>query len=230
MVSARNPLGLEEEVLRSSVFEAAITHRSAGSANYERLEFLGDAVLNMVIAEHVYIHSPESTEGDLSRLRAALVNESALAEVAQAADLGQLLRLGQGELKSGGFRRESILADALEAIVGAVFLLKGFERARAFILDLFAERLSRLPRAEELKDPKSRLQELLQARNLPLPTYELCEVTGQPHDQSFTALCTVDHLGVSASGQGSSRRRAEQAAALAVLERMMQTADTHAGS
>jgi len=203
-----------------ALLDAALTHRSASKRNYERLEFLGDSVLNFTTAVLLYDAYPDADEGDLSRYRATLVSGSSLAAVAAGLDLGDQLRLGSGELKTGGFRRGSILADALEALFGAVYVDGGIGAAQAVIEKLFADRLGQLPEAQELKDPKTRLQELLQARGLPLPVYALEEVSGEPHDQRFVASCDVAALEVRASGGGSSRRRAEQEAAQRVLERI----------
>ena len=196
----------------------ALTHRSFGAPHNERLEFLGDGVLNCAIADLLYREFPDADEGELSRLRATLVRQEALAQIAASLDLGAQLRLGPGELRSGGHRRESILADALEALIGAIFLDGGFEAARRVIQDLMLARIGELPAAAELKDPKTRLQEYLQARGLALPVYALEEVVGESHNQTFTASCTVAALSLRASGQGASRRRAEQEAARLVLE------------
>jgi ribonuclease-3 len=206
-----------------ALLDAALTHRSASKHNYERLEFLGDSVLNFTTAVLLYGAYPDADEGDLSRYRATLVSGSSLAVVAAGLGLGDQLRLGSGELKTGGFRRGSILADALEALFGAVYLDGGMAAAREVIGRLFADRLGQLPGAQELKDPKTRLQELLQSRGLPLPAYAVEEVSGEPHDQRFVASCDVAALDVRARGEGSSRRRAEQEAAQRVLERI--TAD-----
>ncbi len=206
-----------------ALLEAALTHRSAGRANYERLEFLGDSVLNFVVAVLAFRRHPEASEGDLSRYRSALVSSRTLADVAAELDLGDQLRLGGGELKSGGFRRGSILADSLEAVIGAVYLDGGLERAQAVVEQLFAGRLAALPTAQDLKDPKTRLQEALQSRGLALPRYAMEEVSGEPHDQWFVASCEAEALGLRERGEGSSRRKAEQEAAqrvLAALERM----------
>lgn len=203
-----------------ALLDAALTHRSAGKRNYERLEFLGDAVLNFTTAVLLFREYPDADEGELSRFRAALVSGTSLAAVAAGLDLGEQLRLGGGELKSGGFRRSSILADALEAIFGAVYLDGGGDAASAVIERLFAGRLGALPEAGELKDPKTRLQELLQARGHPLPVYAVEEVSGEPHDQWFVASCEVPALEARARGEGSSRRRAEQDAAQRVLEQL----------
>jgi ribonuclease-3 len=203
-----------------ALLDAALTHRSASKHNYERLEFLGDAVLNFSTAVLLYRAYPDADEGDLSRYRAALVSGSSLAGIAASLGLGEQLRLGSGELKAGGFRRGSILADALEALFGAVYVDGGIGAAHAVIERLFAGQLGQLPQAQELKDPKTRLQELLQARGLRLPVYAVEEVSGEPHDQRFVASCEVAALELRASGEGSSRRRAEQEAAQRVLRQI----------
>jgi ribonuclease III len=200
-----------------ALLAAALTHRSAGGAHNERLEFLGDAVLNCVVARLVFGEFAAADEGDLSRFRSSLVSGEALAVIAAEIDLGSQLRLGSGELKSGGFRRKSILADALEALFGAIYLDGGFEAAERVIERLFVPRLDRLPSAAELKDPKTRLQEALQARGLPLPVYRVEATSGEAHNQSFEVQCSVDVLGLRMSAIGASRRRAEQAAAQLVL-------------
>ncbi len=209
------------EVRDVALFSAALTHRSAARAHNERLEFLGDAVLNMSIAEQLYRSHPQADEGDLSRLRAWLVSSPPLAAAAAQIGLGEVLRLGSGELKSGGFRRESILADALEALVGAVYLDAGLAEAQRVILALLAERLAHLPETDALKDSKTRLQEHLQARGLPLPAYEVVRTEGEIHAQTFWVRCEVSVLGLAATGQGLSRRRAEQEAAAVVLSEMV---------
>jgi ribonuclease III len=200
-----------------SLFRAALTHRSAAGANNERLEFLGDAVLNLVTARHLYQGFPHASEGDLSRLRAKVVSREPLAEVAAELGIGQVLQLGSGELKSGGFRRQSILADALEALFGAVYLDGGLAAAEPLILRLFGPRIAALPAPEALKDAKTRLQEYLQSRSLSLPRYAVLTVQGEDHAQTFEVSCDVPGLGARAHGRGSSRRRAEQQAA----ERML---------
>jgi ribonuclease-3 len=197
---------------------AALTHRSAGGAHNERLEFLGDSVLNCCVARMLFDAHPEADEGALSRLRASLVSGASLAEVAASLNLGEYLRLGPGELKSGGFRRASILADALEALLGAMLLDGGFEAAEAAVSRLLGARLAALPAAGALKDPKTRLQELLQAAGLSLPNYSLRGVNGEPHAQHFAVACEVDALGLSSSGEGNSRRAAEQQAAARLFE------------
>lgn len=205
----------------SALIDAALTHRSAGGDNNERLEFLGDGVLNCVIADLLYREFPLADEGELSRLRATLVRGESLAEIATELDLGAQLRLGPGELRSGGHRRESILADALEALFGAIYLDGGFDAARTVIERIMLARIEELPAAAELKDPKTRLQEYLQARALALPTYGLEDVEGESHNQIFTASCSVNALALRATGQGNSRRRAEQEAARHLLETLL---------
>ena len=185
----RQSLGLEAR--DPALFRAALTHRSAAGPNNERLEFLGDSVLNLIIAHRLYDLFPTADEGDLSRLRARLVSGPPLAEVALQIQLGEQLMLGGGELKTGGFRRESILADALEALIGAAYLDGGLEAAERMVLGLFSARIAALPAPEELKDAKTRLQELLQGRGLPLPEYDLTAVTGEPHEQSFAVTARI---------------------------------------
>jgi ribonuclease III len=198
--------------------DAALTHRSAGAVHNERLEFLGDSILNCSVARLLFDAHPQADEGALSRLRAKLVSGEALAQIASELGLGEHLRLGAGELKSGGFRRGSILADALEALLGAIFLDSGFDAAAAAVERIMAPRMSELPGADALKDPKTRLQEVLQASGLALPVYTLTAVKGDPHAQSFTVNCEVPALGTAAVGEGASRRRAEQLAAAKVLD------------
>lgn len=200
------------------LLKLALSHRSRGNPNNERLEFLGDAVLNMVVAELLYRARPDVPEGDLSRLRARIVRERTLAEVARELDIGDNLSLGPGELKSGGFLRDSILADALEAIIGAVFLDGGFDDARAMVERLTSERIAALPDAELLKDAKTRLQEWLQGRSLELPDYEVVDVRGADHDRQFTVVCRIGILDEAIHATAASRRKAEQAAALKALD------------
>lgn len=202
----------------ASLLEAALTHRSAASHHNERLEFLGDSLLNCSVARLLYDAHPDADEGALSRLRATLVSGESLAQVAQQLGLGEHLRLGPGELKSGGFRRASILADTLEAILGAIFLDSGFDAAAGVAARILGSRLASLPAAHLLKDPKTRLQEALQGHGLALPVYTLTAVTGEAHDQSFTVSCEVPTFGLAAVGEGGSRRRAEQLAAAKLLE------------
>jgi ribonuclease-3 len=200
------------------LLEAAVTHRSTGNNNNERLEFLGDAVLGHVIAEWLYGQFPDASEGQLSRLRAALVKRESLADIARGLELGEYLRLGAGELKSGGFRRDSILADAFEAVLGAILLDGGFEACRATLHRLFDGRFAQLSVVDERKDPKTRLQEYLQSRKLELPVYEMMEVSGKSHNQQFVVACRCDALEACSQGRGGSRRKAEQAAAEKMLE------------
>jgi len=207
---------LGDEVL----LEEALTHRSLGSRNYERLEFLGDAVLSFVVAEMLYREFDGASEGELSRYRASLVSGETLGEIGLALGLGEHLRLGEGELKSGGFRRASILSDALEAVIGAIFLELGMDPARHAVERLLGARVTSLPEAAALKDPKTRLQERLQARGLGLPRYEVVDVRGEPHRQQFTVRCEVADLGLATEASGTSRRRAEQEAAGELLNRM----------
>jgi ribonuclease-3 len=201
----------------TSLCEAALTHRSAGAHHNERLEFLGDSLLNCAVARMLYDAYPDADEGALSRLRASLVSGETLAEVAAGLGLGEHLRLGSGELKTGGFRRASILADALEALLGAIFLDAGFEAASAAVRRIIGPRMSGMPAASALKDPKTRLQEALQARGFALPLYTLTAVEGEAHAQSFTVNCNVPMLGLASVGHGASRRRAEQQAATRLL-------------
>ena len=199
------------------LLELALTHRSAAGDNNERLEFLGDAVLDFVISEVVFRAYPLAPEGDLSRLRSSLVKDTTLAELAAGIGLGEHLILGSGERKTGGHRRESILADALEAIFGAVYLDRGFETARVVIERAFGTRLQDFPDIDELRDPKTRLQEWLQARQRGLPEYELVEVTGKAHRQTFAVSCRVSGQQQATRGVGTSRRNAEQDAAAKML-------------
>jgi ribonuclease-3 len=195
----------------------ALTHRSAPGDSNERLEFLGDALLGFVIAEALWERFPDSDEGRLSRLRASLVKRESLAALARGIGLGDYLRLGTGELRSGGHARESILADALEAVFAAVYLDRGFESARDVILTLFADFLDRIAASGTSKDPKTRVQELLQADKRSLPSYEVLQVSGSDHAQRFRVRCILVDGGEATQGEGSSRRRAEQQAA----ERML---------
>jgi ribonuclease-3 len=201
----------------TGLLSQALTHRSAGSDNNERLEYLGDAVLSFVVAEMLFEAHADASEGELSRYRASLVSGDALGEVALELGIGEHLRLGEGELKSGGNRRASILADALEALVGAVYLDKGLGAARALAARLLQRRLEELPGASELKDAKTRLQEWLQGRGFALPEYKVLEIHGEPHEQRFRVRCDIGELAIAAEAEGSSRRRAEQEAASLVL-------------
>ncbi|NBV75767.1 MAG: ribonuclease III [Methylococcaceae bacterium] len=204
---------LELQFQDISLFVQALSHRSSGSRNNERLEYLGDSVLGFVIAQRLYELFPEAGEGVLSRLRASLVNQTSLAELARQHQLGDYLILGSGELKSGGFRRDSILSDALEAIIGALLLDQGVVACQEWISRLFADKLAEIRLDSWNKDPKTRLQELLQGRRKPLPVYELLSMTGADHAQTFEVKCTVSIHPQFTTGSGISRKRAEQLAA-----------------
>ncbi len=195
------------------LLQQALTHRSMGTNNNERLEYLGDAILGFVIAEALFIRFPHVKEGKLSRLRASLVKGVTLAEIARELNLGEVLILGPGELKSGGFRRESILADAVEAILGAYYLDSGLQQAKDLILHLFDERLQSIDIDEIIKDPKTRLQELLQSRKHPLPIYNVSEVKTKGTAPLFEASCHVELLKKPVIAQGNSHRKAEKKAA-----------------
>ena len=198
----------------------ALTHRSAGAANNERLEYLGDGLVNFVVAEALYRSRPEAGEGDLSRLRASLVCEESLARLAEGLGLGDVLTLGGGALRSGGFRRAPILADAHEAVLGAVYVDGGYDAGRAACELLLAPLLAQLPDPATLKDPKTRLQEYLQGLGRPLPLYELLHAEGPEHRPSFTVSCRLADRGEATEGQASSRRSAEQLAAEQMLQRL----------
>lgn len=202
----------------------ALTHRSHGQANNERLEFLGDSVLGLAISTLLFERFPSDDEGDLSRLRAFLVRQQTLYKVAQRIRLGDALRLGEGESRSGGFRRPSILADALEAVIGAIYLDAGFEAARAAIGRLYAPELESADPRSVGKDAKTRLQEELQRRKLPLPVYAVIATHGAAHSQSFEVECQIARLEISSLGAGPSRRVAEQAAADAALRKVLEYA------
>lgn len=196
-----------------SLLRLALTHRSAGARNNERLEFLGDAVLGLVITDSLYARFPLAGEGTLSRLRAAVVCRETLAVVARGLGLGEYLVLGEGEMKSGGFRRDSILANGLEALIGAIYLDGGIEPAREVVHRLFDAQLETLSADEVIKDPKSRLQEWMQGRGLALPEYAVVAVSGESHRQTFEVECRVTGCEQTFRAGGTSRRRAEQAAA-----------------
>lgn len=201
-----------------TLLENALRHRSAGEPHNERLEYLGDSLLNFLVAEILYARYPTAPEGDLSRMRAALVKGVTLAKIANEINLGTYLILGQGELRSGGFRRDSILADALEAIIAAVYLDGGMEPLRVLIDRLFIEKVNELPPADELKDPKTRLQEYLQGKGIPLPVYTILETRGKVHEQVFRVSCQVEGLEHVTEAEATGRRKAEQAAALRYIE------------
>ncbi|WP_044470123.1 ribonuclease III [Mannheimia massilioguelmaensis] len=200
-----------------ALLKQALTHRSAATKHNERLEFLGDAILNYTIADALYHQFPHCNEGELSRMRATLVREPTLAILARQFELGEYLLLGQGELKSGGFRRESILADCVEAIIGAISLDSNLTTATQTTLHWYEELLNKIKPGENQKDPKTRLQEYLQGHRLPLPTYEVKEIKGEAHCQIFKVECNVPNLDRTFIGVGSSRRKAEQGAAEQIL-------------
>lgn len=208
---------LDYEFSDDELLQRALTHRSAPGVNNERLEFLGDAVLDTVISEIVFLDRPQASEGVLSRLRSYLVKDTMLAELAASLGVGEHLILGSGEKKAGGHRRASILADAVEAVFGAVYLDSGFDAARKVICHAYGERLNSLPDSADLRDPKTRLQELLQARKMALPGYGVEKVFGKAHEQSFEVSCTVVEMDRITRGNGGSRRDAEQAAAVAMI-------------
>lgn len=200
-----------------SLLVQAITHRSAKGQHNERLEFLGDSILGFVIAEALFEQFPKHDEGDLTRMRSSLVKGITLAEIGRDFDLGEYLILGPGELKSGGHRRDSILEDAIEAIIGAVYLDSDIKACKALILAWFANRLSDIKPGHEQKDPKTRLQEYLQGRKIPLPVYDVIDTTGQSHNQQFTVRCSTQVIDHEVIAKGTSRRKAEQEAAQQVL-------------
>ena len=204
----------------SGLLMRALTHRSASSDHNERLEFLGDAVLDLSISRLLYDAKPNVREGGLSRFRAELVRKESLVELAAGSGMGPHIILGSGEQRSGGRQRDSVLANALEAVLGAILLDGGYDAANRVIRDFFGERLASLPDDEELKDGKTRLQEYLQARQLPPPEYELLGVSGAAHAQTFEVTCRIPDLEIATTDSGSSRRRAEQAAAALALDEL----------
>jgi len=198
----------------------ALTHRSAGAGNNERLEFLGDAILGFETADYLYNNANDADEGQLSRMRAHLVKRETLAEIARGLELGQILHLGQGELRSGGQNRDSILADSVEAIIAAVYLDGGLQESRELVRRLLGQRLQHTDSVLQQKDAKTRLQEFLQGRGMTLPVYEVVEITGDQHKQEFLVTCQVDSVDWVAQGKGRSRRKAEQQAAAAFIEHL----------
>lgn len=217
---------LSHNFKNAALLTQALTHRSHGSVNNERLEFLGDGVLNFIIASQLYQRFPKLDEGDLSRLRAHLVKEPTLSSIALKLDIGSSLRLGEGELKSGGWRRPSVLADALEAIVGAVFLDAGFAAAEALVARLFEELLNQIDPKVIGKDPKSLLQEYLQGRKIDVPEYQVLDIAGEAHCQTFRVQCLVAKWNIVTTGEGTSRRLAEQQAATLAYQLIL---DDHHG-
>lgn len=208
---------LEHSFADPGLLELALTHRSASKQNNERLEFLGDAFLNFAVARRLYALRPADSEGDLSRARAALVNQSTLAAIGREIGIDAQLVLGRGELRSGGAQRAAVLADAVEAVIGAVLLDGGGEPAERLVERLFADRFEHLPESIDLKDPKTRLQEWLQGRGLALPAYRVDAVEGREHEQQFTVVCDVKAKSARTLGRGRSRRLAEQQAAAVML-------------
>ncbi|WP_165310272.1 ribonuclease III [Vibrio ziniensis] len=204
----------------AELLDLALTHRSANGKHNERLEFLGDSILSFVIADDLYHRFPKINEGDMSRMRATLVRGHTLAELGREFELGDYLKLGPGELKSGGFRRDSILADAVEAIIGAIYLDSGTEVVRGIILSWYQTRLDAIKPGVSQKDPKTRLQEFLQGRRKPLPVYTVTNIKGEAHNQEFTVSCDIAGIGMPVIGKGTSRRKAEQAAAETALEQL----------
>jgi ribonuclease III len=202
----------------AELLRQALTHRSHSACHNERLEFLGDAVLNCIVAAELFRLYPQLAEGELTRLRASLVNQQSLFEVASAIELGHQLHLGEGELRSGGARRPSMLADALEALIGAVFLDGGFAAAREFTLELLAPAIRAIDPDAPAKDAKTLLQEFLQARRIPLPHYSVVATSGESHEQSFRVECAIPELNITTQGEGSNRRSAEQVAARLAYE------------
>ncbi|HUW00372.1 MAG TPA: ribonuclease III [Gallionella sp.] len=200
------------------LLQRALTHRSYAPEHNERMEFLGDSILGCVIAKHLYCNYPQLSEGELSRLRSSLVREETLVILAQQIDLGSYLRLGEGELKSGGFRRPSILADALEALFGAVLLDSGFNEAEQAVLRLYVPYLETIDVQTLGKDAKTLLQEYLQGKRLPLPMYTIIAMQGEAHEQLFQVECAIPNLKISTRGTGTSRRNAEQQAAQAAYQ------------
>ena len=201
-----------------TLLEHALTHRSFKSKNNERLEFLGDGILNFLIAESLFHKFPNLPEGDLSRLRSDLVKSKTLSDIALKLDLGEYIKLGEGELKSAGWRRPSILADCMEAILAAVFLDSGLDASRSMIKLWFHDLIKNIDPKKIEKDPKSILQELLQAQKIDRPSYEVITISGEAHAQHFEVTCTIDKLGISTQGEGSSRKVAEQMAASSAIK------------
>jgi ribonuclease-3 len=202
--------------------ETALTHRSAGSRNNERFEFFGDSLLGFIIADKLFHHFSDADEGQLTRLRASLVKKETLAEIARELSLGKYLKLGQGELRSGGQSRASILADAVEAIIAAIYLDGGYREARQFVERLYLKRLEKLTPTKGLKDPKTRLQEFLQSRKMSTPEYVLIDASGPQHAQQFRVSCRVAEQQVEVTGTGGSKRKAEQDAASRVLQQLQE--------
>ena len=220
--------GIPYQFKNEALLKQALTHRSAGKTNYERLEFLGDSILSAVISARLYHLRTDNDEGDLSRLRARVVRGATLSKLATALHLSDYVRLGEGEMKSGGYKRDSILADTLEAIIGAIYLDSNFTVCEQVVLQMCETEIASLPEASELKDPKTRLQEWLQSRGYPLPEYVVLSEEGPPHKKHFKVQTSENLLGINVKGSGSSRRKAEQAAAKAALEFLSASKDQQA--
>lgn len=214
---------LGHQFSNTPLLQTALTHRSHSSPHNERLEFLGDSILNGVIARQLFDRFPDVAEGDLSRLRANLVRQDSLHQLALSLSVGNFLRLGEGELKSGGSQRPSILADTLEALFGAIWLDAGFDAASQVIIRLYGDMLKAIVPGQPIKDAKTRLQEYLQGKRLPLPKYSLTATEGEAHAQHFRIACEIDSLRIRTEGNGGSRRAAEQMAAERALERVQNT-------
>ena len=200
--------------------QLALTHRSANKQNNERLEFLGDSILGATITEYLYVSFPQADEGQLTRTRASLVNKKCLASIARELDIGTQISLGEGELKSGGWRRDSILSNTLEAIIGAIYLDGGYDACRTEVLRWYEEVLRKTDPAKSIKDPKTQLQEILQGENLSLPSYETLKIEGPAHNQLFTVSCNVELLDEPVIETANSRRKAEQKAAASALDQI----------
>lgn len=206
---------------QQDLLEQALTHRSySRSNNNERLEFLGDSILNLVISNHIYLRFKDADEGDLSRIRASLVKEESLAQIAMDIGLGDHIRLGGGELKSGGFRRASILSDALEALIAAIYLDSDYAQTESTVLRLYHGQLQTVDENANLRDPKTQLQEYLQAKKMHLPRYQVEQTSGKSHNQVFTVSCNITDLELQSKGKGSSRKKAEQQAAQKILDKL----------
>lgn len=220
--------GIPYQFKNEALLKQALTHRSAGKVNYERLEFLGDSILSAVVSARLYHLRTDNDEGDLSRLRARVVRGATLSKLATALNLSDYVRLGEGEMKSGGYKRDSILADTFEAIIGAIYLDSNFAVCEQAVLQMCETEIAALPEASELKDPKTLLQEWLQSRGYPLPEYVVLSEEGPPHKKNFKVQTSENLLGINVLGSGSSRRKAEQAAAKAALEYLSASKDQRA--
>ncbi len=219
---------LKHEFTDIDLLTLALTHRSRAALNYERLEFLGDSILGFVVAENLFAKFPDQPEGKLSRMRASLVRKETLAGLARKLNLGEYLLLGEGELKSGGFQRDSILSDVFESLIGALYLDAGMSTAREFIESNFSALFAEIKPAKNFKDAKSRLQEAMQKRSMSLPSYQIVATSGQQHQQEFTVICTLNEIAVEATATANTRRLAEQRCAELVLEQLA-TQSTNAG-